>query len=77
MEFKSLTNIESGFRRIRAMLVAFVCCCTLVTGFALWGAFRFAEKQREKSTCSTEASRSCSHCRRTSRRTVPQRRANT
>ena len=48
MEFKSLTNIESGFRRIRAMLVAFVCCCTLVTGFALWGAFRFAEKQREK-----------------------------
>ena len=48
MEFKSLTNIESGFRRIRAMLVSFVCCCTLVTGFALWGAFRFAEKQREK-----------------------------
>lgn len=48
MEFKSLTNIESSFRRIRAMLVAFVCCCTRVTGFALWGAFRFAEKQREK-----------------------------
>ena len=35
MEFKSLTNIESSFRRIRLMLVAFVCCCTLITGYSL------------------------------------------
>ena len=48
MEFKSLTNIESSFRRIRLMLAAFVACCTLVTVFALWHSYRFAEKQREK-----------------------------
>lgn len=48
MEFKSLTTIESSFKRIRLMLVAFVCCCTLVTGYALWNSYRFAEKQREK-----------------------------
>ena len=50
MEFKSLTNIESSFRRIRLMLAVFVGCCTLVTVFALWNSYRFAEKQREKCT---------------------------
>ena len=34
MEFKSLTNIESSFRRIRLMLAVFVGCFTLVTVFA-------------------------------------------
>ena len=48
MEFKSLTNIENSFRRIRLMLAVFVGCCTLVTVFALWNSYRFAEKQREK-----------------------------
>ena len=48
MEFKSLTNIESRFRRIRLMLAAFVCCCTLITGYSLWSSYSFAEKQREK-----------------------------
>ena len=48
MDFKSLTNIESSFRRIRLMLAVFVGCCTLVTVFALWNSYRFAEKQREK-----------------------------
>ena len=48
MEFKSLTNIETSFRRIRLMLAVFTGCCTLVTGYALWSSFRFAEKQREK-----------------------------
>ena len=48
MEFKLLTNIESSFKRIRLMLIAFVCCCALVTGYALWNSYRFAEKQREK-----------------------------
>ena len=43
MEFKSLTNIESSFRRIRLMLVAFVCCCTLITGYSLWSSYSFAE----------------------------------
>lgn len=48
MEFKSLTNIESSFKRIRLMLAVFACCCALVTGYALWSSYRFAEKQREK-----------------------------
>ena len=48
MEFKSLTNIENSFRRIRLMLVAFVCCCTLSTGYSLWSSYSFAERQREK-----------------------------
>ena len=26
MEFKSLTNIESSFRRIRMMAAVFICC---------------------------------------------------
>ena len=47
MEFKSLTNIESSFRRIRLMLATFV-CCTLITGYSLWSSYSFAEKQREK-----------------------------
>lgn len=44
MEFKSLTNIESSFRRIRMMLAAFVCCCMLVTGYALWGLLPLCRK---------------------------------
>lgn len=48
MEFKSLTNIESSFRRIRLMLATSVCCCTLITGYSLWSSYSFAEKQREK-----------------------------
>lgn len=48
MEFKSLTNIESSFRRIRLMLAVFTGCCALVTGYALWSSYRFAERQREK-----------------------------
>ena len=48
MEFKSLTNIESSFRRIRLMLATFVCCCALITGYSLWSSYSFAEKQREK-----------------------------
>ena len=45
MEFKSLTNIESSFRRIRLMLAVFTGCCALITGYALWSSYRFAEKQ--------------------------------
>ena len=43
-----MTNIESSFKRIRLMLAVFACCCALVTGYALWSSYRFAEKQREK-----------------------------
>ena len=30
MEFKSLTNIESSFKRIRLMLAVFACCLSLI-----------------------------------------------
>ena len=43
-----MTNIESSFRRIRLMLAVFTGCCALITGYALWSSYRFAEKQREK-----------------------------
>lgn len=48
MEFKSLRNIETSFRQIRAMAIVFVSLCAVVTGYALWSSYRFAEKQREK-----------------------------
>ena len=53
MEFKSLTNIESSFRRIRLMLAVFTGCCALVTGYALWS----SKGSVRKSTCWTAASR--------------------
>ena len=57
MEFKSLTNIESSFRRIRLMLAVFTGCCALVTGYALWSSYRFPKGSVRKSTCWTAASR--------------------
>lgn len=48
MEFKSLKNIETSFRQIRMMGIVFVSLCALVTGYALWSSYRFAERQREK-----------------------------
>lgn len=48
MEFKSLTNIETSFRQIRLFALIFICLCALVTGFAVWNSYSFAEKQRQK-----------------------------
>ena len=48
MEFKSLKKIETSFRQIRTMGIVFVSLCALVTGYALWSSYRFAERQREK-----------------------------
>lgn len=48
MEFKSLKNIETSFRQIRTMGIVFVSLCALLTGYAVWSSYRFAEKQREK-----------------------------
>ena len=47
MEFKSLTNIETSFRQIRLFALVFICLCALVTGFAVWNSYSFAEKQRK------------------------------
>lgn len=48
MEFKSLTNIETSFRQIRLFALVFICLCALVTSFAVWNSYNFAEKQRQK-----------------------------
>lgn len=48
MEFKSLTNIETSFQRIRFFAILFLVACTAVTIYAVSASFRFAEKQRQK-----------------------------
>ena len=41
-------NIETSFRQIRLFALVFICLCALVTGFAVWNSYSFAEKQRQK-----------------------------
>lgn len=48
MEFKSLKNIETSFRRIRLMVIVFACLCALLTGYSVWSSYSFAEAQRQK-----------------------------
>ena len=48
MEFKSLNNIESSFRKIRLFGIVFLIMCTIIVGYSLWKSYQFAEKQREK-----------------------------
>ena len=48
MQFKSLTNIESAFRHLRLFGIVFLCTCALLTGYAVWCAYDFAEAQRQK-----------------------------
>ena len=43
-----MKNIETSFRQIRTMGIMFVSLCALVTGYALWSSYQFAERQREK-----------------------------
>jgi len=48
MEFKSLNNIESGFRQIRLFSIIFLVMCAAVMCYSLWKAYSFAEAQRQK-----------------------------
>lgn len=48
MEFKTLRNIENSFRQIRLYAIVFALLCTVVTGYALWRSYSFAELQRQK-----------------------------
>lgn len=48
MEFKSLTNIESAFQHLRLFVIVFLGVCALLTGYAIWKAYDFAEAQRQK-----------------------------
>ncbi|MCG6190187.1 conjugative transposon protein TraK [Maribellus maritimus] len=48
MEFKSLKNIETSFRQVRFFGIVFVILCAGITGYSVFSAFQFAEKQRQK-----------------------------
>jgi len=48
MEFKSLKNIETSFKQIRFFGIVFVILCAGITGFSVFSAMQFAEKQRQK-----------------------------
>ena len=48
MEFKSLLNIESNFRQLRLYSLIFAAICALVSIFAVWKSYSFAEAQRQK-----------------------------
>ena len=48
MEFKTLTNIQSAFDRIRLVVVLVLAGNTLLTAVALWRSYDFAERQRQK-----------------------------
>lgn len=48
MEFKSLKNIETSFRQIRFFGIVFIILCAGITGYSVFSAYQFAEKQRQK-----------------------------
>lgn len=48
MEFKSLKNIESSFKQIRLFGILFLSLCTVISAYAVWSAYSFAEQQRQK-----------------------------
>lgn len=48
MEFKTLRNIENSFTQIRLYAIVFALLCAVITGYALWRSYGFAEQQREK-----------------------------
>ena len=43
-----MKNIETSFRQIRLFTLVFASLCAVVTGFALWKSYSFAEAQRQK-----------------------------
>ena len=48
MEFKSLKNIESGFSRIRIIVIIFLSFSLILSVFSIYKSFRYAEQQRQK-----------------------------
>lgn len=48
MKFKSLENIESGFRHLRSFSIVFLVACAFISGYAVWKSYDFAEVQRQK-----------------------------
>ena len=45
-----MNNIETSFRQIRLFALVYICLSALVTGFAVWNSYSFAEKQRQMNT---------------------------
>lgn len=48
MEFKTLRNIENSFSQIRLYALVFAVLCVVISGYAVWESYRFAELQRQK-----------------------------
>ncbi|WP_029489815.1 conjugative transposon protein TraK [Aquimarina agarivorans] len=48
MEFKTLTTVESSFKKIRLLSILFIVLCTAIVGYSVFSSYRFAEAQREK-----------------------------
>lgn len=48
IEFKTLTTVESSFKKIRLLSILFIVLCTAVVGYSIFSSYRFAEAQREK-----------------------------
>lgn len=48
MEFKTFRNIENSFKQIRLYAIVFAAVCLIITGFAIWKSYSFAETQRQK-----------------------------
>lgn len=48
MQFKSLLNIETSFRQLRIFAIVFIYLCAGITGYSIYSAYDFAEKQRQK-----------------------------
>ncbi|WP_095074988.1 conjugative transposon protein TraK [Tenacibaculum jejuense] len=48
MEFKTLTTVESSFKKIRLLSILFIVLCTAIVGYSIFSSYRFAEAQREK-----------------------------
>lgn len=48
MEFKTLRNIESGFKQIRLFTFVFAMLCFVVVGVVVFKSYQFAEQQRQK-----------------------------
>ncbi len=46
--FKTLTTVESSFKKIRLLSILFIVLCTIIVGYSVFSSYRFAEAQRQK-----------------------------
>lgn len=46
--FKSLKNIDTAFRQIRAFGIIFVLCISAICIYTIWSSYRLVEKSRQK-----------------------------